>query len=94
MPPLTATPRPRPDFKKHAEKQDFKISFKSANGNTIAFVNLSEHFIKAMTGKTKKTVTLEDVMAINDNDLLGFIMKAELVIESIAEETTISASEF
>lgn len=82
-------------FDKHKKKQtDYKISIKSDNGNTIAFVNLTDQFIKAVTGKTKKDVTFDDISKISNGQLMEFLLKNAFVLEPVEPEETITAEEF
>ena len=80
--------------KPDSNQQDYKISIKSAKGNTVAFINLTEQFIKSTTGKTKKTVTYEDISKINKGDLFAYLFEQTFMLEIVEPTEQIEAKDF
>ena len=68
---------------------DFKISLKSTSGNTVAFINLSDQFLRAVTGKGKKSVTFEDVSAINKGNVIAYLRGLDMSIEQLEEPAVV-----
>ena len=83
-------------FQPHKDnsKSGYKISIKSENGNTIAFVNLTEAFLKAVTGKTKKTVTVDDIQSINNGHFMTYLMKQTFMLEEVTPTEIVEAKDF
>ncbi len=84
-------------FKKHQDitnTPSYKISLKSPNGNTVAFVNLTSQFLKAVVGKTKQEVSVEDINSINNGDLVAYLASLTVAVESVEPQEVISAEEY
>ena len=83
-------------FQKHKSEEnirDFKLSLKSPNGNTVAYVFLSNAFSKSVTGKSNSDVCYEDISAINNGDIISYLKGLDIEVERVVTET-IEASNF
>lgn len=73
----------------------YRISLKSKSGNTVAFINLTDQFLKAVLGKSKANVTLDEVNSINSGDLAGYLSTLEIDIANVQDNQQITeASKF
>jgi len=66
--------------------KQYSIALKTANDNTVGFINLTSQFLKAVTGKQAEYITTADIEAINKGDLKAYIATLDIVISSV--ETT------
>lgn len=78
--------------RKQKSTRQFKVSLKSANGNTVAFINFTEQFTKAVLGKTLSDVTLQEILGINNGEATKYLDSLEIVFEDIKDEDPIDAS--
>jgi len=73
--------------------KQYTISIKSANGNTIGFINLSNQFVSKVFGKTQGELTAEDVLSVN-GDFQEFIRQATIEVEAVEVTPTVAPSDF
>lgn len=78
----------------HTDKKEYKVSLVSAKGNTVAYINLTTEFLKAVTGKSQRDITFEDIQAINKGDLAGFIQGLNIKLEQILPTSVQDAKDF
>lgn len=76
-----------------ATKQ-YKVSLKSATGNTVAFINFTDQFVKAVTGKSSNQATLEDILAINKGKVIDYITSLTIEIEAVLPDEVVDASAY
>ena len=79
---------------KKKNEREYKISLVSANSNTVAYINLTSQFLKAVTGKSESDVTFEDIDSINKGDLIGFIQGLDIKLEQILPQSVQDAKDF
>ena len=58
-----------------------RLTSPNGNGNTVAYLNLTDSFCRATTGKYKDDIEVEDITAMNDGDFLSYIRRCKMEIE-------------
>jgi len=73
--------------------KQYNIAIKSANGNTIGYINLSNEFTKMVFAKRQGEVTVEDVLGVND-DFEAFIKSATIEVTASKPVEAMDPSDF
>ena len=79
--------------KKKTDRQ-FTISLKSEAGNTVAFVNLTEQFVKAVLNKPISEVSLEEISAIGKDGFAQYLASLTTCIEEVKSNEPIDVTKF
>ena len=80
-------------FKQQQEKQ-YVIRILSTNGNTVAFINLSNQFTKALLGKPAQEATFEEVASIDSGHFVEYLKGLEISLEKTQDKDNMSLEEF
>ena len=74
-------------------QKPYKISLKAKSGNTVAFINFSENFLRAVLNKSPKHVTMQDIQSINKGNVVDYLNSLEISVEEV-NTTAIDATEY
>ena len=80
-------------FKTTKNHKQYSIALKTANDNTVGFLNLSGHFISACTEKSPEALTAVDVLALTD-DFEKFIQALRVEVTEVVPETKTNIKDF
>ena len=83
-------------FAQKARKPEkaYKITIKSPQGNTVGFINLTDSFERATTGKDPRSVTTHDIAGINQGKILEYLSKSVMLLEDVHIDEVIEAKNF
>lgn len=79
--------------KKRTDRQ-FTISLKSDSGNTVAFVNLTEQFVKAVLNKPISEVSLEEISSIGKEGFERYLTSLTICVEEVKSNEPIDVDKF
>ena len=74
--------------------KQYKVSLKSANGNTVAFLNFTDQFTKAVIGKSSHDITIDDINGINKGDVVTYLKALIIEVEAIKADEVVDASDY
>jgi len=73
--------------KKNYTTKAYKITLRSANGNDVAYINLHSQFLKTAIDKQPEYITLADVLAINNGDLISYLKSCTIEVEATQSQS-------
>ena len=76
------------------QANSYRIELVSPTGNPVGVIFLNDTFVKATTGKSRYTVTAEDIAQINSGNLKGYLSKCDISIIEAQEAKVIEASAY